>query len=255
MTGSPRPRLRVLVRYGRAAGEPDSRDLAVLAPEERRRARHFRQPHRGAAYAAAHATARRCLAERSGGTPEGMRFSRLTCPGCGRRDHGRPVVKSPNTSWELSLSRSGAHWLFAAADGEPIGVDIERIRPVELSVLGPAVLSGAEGEYLADLAPELRHAAFMRCWTRKEAVVKATGIGIEADLRRVEVQPWRDTAFVVHRAAGCATSQWTVRDLPIAADCRAALAVPARTEPHFDLALPDRTHFGARSESPVLTRT
>ncbi|MGW7283007.1 4'-phosphopantetheinyl transferase family protein [Streptomyces sp. NPDC054844] len=255
MTGSLRPRLRVLVRYGRAAGEPDSYDLAVLAPEERRRARRFRQPHRGAAYAAAHATARRCLAERSGGTPEGMRFGRLACPGCGGRDHGRPVVESPETSWELSLSRSGAHWLFAAADGEPVGVDIEQVRPLELSDLGPAVLSGAEGEYLAGLAPELRHAAFMRCWARKEAVVKATGIGIEADLCRVEVQPWRDTPVVVHRAAGCTTSRWTVRDLPIAPDCRAALAVPAGTEPFLDLALPDRIPSDARSEPPVLTRT
>ncbi|MGA5193273.1 4'-phosphopantetheinyl transferase family protein [Streptomyces exfoliatus] len=266
MTGVPRPGLRVLVRYGRAAGEPDPRDLAVLSPQERRQAGRFRQPHRGAAYAAAHATARRCLAERTGGTPEGLHFGRLACPGCGDPDHGRPVVEHPATTWESSLSRSGAHWLFVAADGAPVGVDIERIRPVDLGVLGRTVLSGAEAAYLAGLAPEPRQGAFMRCWTRKEAVVKATGIGIEADLRSVEVRPWQDTAVVAHQAVGCAVTHWTVRDLSVPPDCRAALAVPADREPHLDLAsrggtvllldpaLRDRAPLDAPPH-PALTRT
>ncbi|MGW1500965.1 4'-phosphopantetheinyl transferase family protein [Streptomyces mirabilis] len=230
MNDVPHERHRVLVRAGRSSGHPAPDALAVLTLEEQARAFRFRQPDRGAAYAVAHATARRCLAAQLRSSPELIRFGRLPCPGCERPGHGRPTIDWPRTSWESSLSRSGPHWLFAATDGARIGVDIERLRPVDLDRLGSAVLSETEREYLAGLEPALRQRAFMRCWTRKEAIVKASGIGIEADLRRVESQPSQPVAVVEHEVAGCPTSSWSVRDLPVGSECCASLALPAQTE-------------------------
>ncbi|MFI1936161.1 4'-phosphopantetheinyl transferase family protein [Streptomyces purpureus] len=213
-------------------------DLAVLTAEERARAGRFRQPDRGAAYAAAHAAARRCLAEQLRGSPELIRFGRRPCPGCGRPGHGRPVVEHPRTSWESSLSRSGPYWLFAATDGVRIGVDVERLRPLDtaglnVSRLGAAVLSVSERDHLAGLEPAARGRAFMRCWTRKEAVVKASGIGIEADLRELETRPWLPSAVVEHAVDGCPVTLWSVCDLPAGPHCAAALALPAHHEPWF----------------------
>ncbi|WP_409468010.1 4'-phosphopantetheinyl transferase family protein [Streptomyces sp. HC307] len=234
VTGFPRALLRVLVRSGRSVRCPDPRDLAVLSPEEKARARRFREPRRAAAYAAAHAAARRCLGERLGSPAGEIHFGRRPCPGCGKPDHGRPVVDWPRTSWESSLSRSGPHWLFAAADGVRIGVDIERVRPVSLNTLSSAVLSEAERDYLADIEPYLRQAAFIRCWTRKEAVVKASGIGIEAILSQIDVQPWEPRAVVEHRVAGCPTVTWAIRDLPAGPGYSASLALPAEAQPLLD---------------------
>lgn len=223
--------LRVLVRSGRSAHRPDPADLAVLSPEERAKAQRFGNAYRAAAYTASHAAVRRCLAECLDFPAIEIRFGRWPCPGCGRAGHGRPVIELPETTWESSLSRSGPYWLAAAADGVRIGVDIERYRPVDLKALGAVVLSEAERDYLGQLSPDLRQGAFMRCWTRKEAVVKASGIGIEADLRQIEVRPWELTALVEHQVADCAINTWAVRDLPGGADHSASLALPAETGP------------------------
>lgn len=222
---------RVLVRSGRSVGRPDPADLAILSPDERARAQRFRHAYRAGAYTASHAAVRRCLAENLSWPAEEIRFGRRPCPGCGRAGHGRPVIELPQTAWESSLSRSGPYWLVAAVDGVRVGVDIERFRPVDLKTLSAAVLSEAERGYLAQLAPELRQRAFIRCWTRKEAVVKASGIGIEADLRQMEVRPWEWTALVEHEVTGCAINTWAVHDLPGGADHSTSLALPAEIGP------------------------
>ncbi|WP_353962867.1 MULTISPECIES: 4'-phosphopantetheinyl transferase superfamily protein [unclassified Streptomyces] len=115
-----------------------------------------------------------------------------------------------------------------------IGIDIERVRHVDLSALASAGLPEAERNYLADIEPYLRQAAFMRCWTRKEAVVKASGIGIEAALSQIDVQPWEPRAVVEHRVVGCPTDVWAIRDLPAGPDCSASLALPAEAQPLLD---------------------
>ncbi|WP_234017625.1 MULTISPECIES: 4'-phosphopantetheinyl transferase superfamily protein [unclassified Streptomyces] len=103
--------------------------------------------------------------------------SALPCPGCGG-PHGRPAVAGPpGEELHFSLSHSGGPALLAFA-ARPVGVDIERVPGGRDGPDAAASLHTLEQAELAALPPVYRPAASARCWTRKEACLKATGAGI-----------------------------------------------------------------------------
>ncbi|WP_198045672.1 4'-phosphopantetheinyl transferase family protein [Kitasatospora mediocidica] len=216
---------RVIVRFGRSTAQLVSGDLDILSAEERERFSAFRNLVRAVHFAGAHAGVRRFLARELGCRPAEIRFDRHPCAGCGRVGHGRPYIRYPRTGWELSLSRSGPYWLCAAADGVRVGVDLEPARRTGFAPLAPAVLSASERGYLAALPEHRRAAGFVRCWTRKEAVLKAGGIGVEAALAGVDVAPGERRARVRLAVPGCEVDSWLVEDLRVGPDHVAALAV------------------------------
>jgi len=117
--------------------------------------------------------------------------------------------------------------MLALSYAVPVGVDIERRRAPEV----PAVLRrGLNAEERAHVAATRqgteRDDALMRCWVRKEAVVKAWGIGLGTDLAEVAVRPEQERA-VVERAGSDGPERWTVAEVAVGADCLAALARPA----------------------------
>ncbi len=90
---------------------------------------------------------------------------------------GKPCLPS-SFGLEFNLSHSQDAAIFAVAR-HAIGVDLEAIRPVQYA------LSVAEGFFTpAEIAalrlepPDQLSEAFLRCWTRKEAYVKASGHGL-----------------------------------------------------------------------------
>lgn len=83
--------------------------------------------------------------------------------------------------------------IAVAADG-CIGADIERIRQIESAdSLAERFFSPAEYAALRSLPGDIRNDAFLRCWVRKEAFVKAAGAGLSLPLDQftVEVAPGR----------------------------------------------------------------
>ncbi|MER6917435.1 4'-phosphopantetheinyl transferase superfamily protein [Streptomyces sp. NPDC000594] len=210
-------------RLGTAA--PTARELRTLSDEETARYRSFHDPVRAAWYARAHTGLRRALAPLLEVAPARVVFGRGPCPTCDDPRHGRPVITAPATELEISLSRSGPYWLCAVTESVPVGADIERLRPSYATGLPEAVLGAAELAHLRSVPPGARAVEFLRCWTRKEAVVKGSGVGITTDLRGVAVRPDLPLAVVRHRAAAGGPDTWAVRDLPAGTDHLAALAV------------------------------
>lgn len=106
-------------------------------------------------------------------------------------EHGRPELDVPGV--DVACSRAGDLGLVALAVGRRIGVDVERVAPWRDSVLDEGWLSPAERSALLALDPPARGTAVARCWTRKEAVVKAGGTGLTRDLAglRTGVAPGR----------------------------------------------------------------
>jgi 4'-phosphopantetheinyl transferase len=98
------------------------------------------------------------------------------CPTCGKQ-HGRPRL--PGDERYVSVSHSGQKVAVAVTTVAPVGVDVELIAPVNVAGLSRHVLAPAER---ADSLAE-----FYAHWTRKEAVVKATGDGLRAPLEEVVV--------------------------------------------------------------------
>ncbi|MFF3505750.1 4'-phosphopantetheinyl transferase family protein [Streptomyces sp. NPDC003247] len=198
---------------------------SVLSADERERLRRLRHPVAAARYAAAHTAVRAVLARYLGTEPGKVALGRAACPQCGDPRHGRPVVLHHELTF--SLSRSGPSWLLALSTGHPVGVDLERERPVDLDAMARSALSPAERAGLAR-ADDRRREWLFRCWTRKEAVVKASGAGVGAPLRRVETHPAAaGSVLVPHPVGGGGREWWRVRSLAVGPGRHAAVAVPA----------------------------
>ena len=107
----------------------------------------------------------------------------------GRR--GRPELAAPHTlDFNVSHTRDVA--LIAIAHGLPppsrIGVDIERVdRIVNADGLARKFLTGRERAAIAPLAVDTRRRGFLRLWTCKEAMSKATGDALLAPFREIDV--------------------------------------------------------------------
>jgi 4'-phosphopantetheinyl transferase len=84
----------------------------------------------------------------------------------------------------LSVSHSGDLIVVAAAEGAPLGVDVERYEGRRDSE-GLAQFILAEGE--RPQAGSVEPRVFLRAWTRKEAVTKATGDGLRVPFTQVVV--------------------------------------------------------------------
>ncbi|MFG1649772.1 4'-phosphopantetheinyl transferase family protein [Micromonospora sp. NPDC049275] len=85
----------------------------------------------------------------------------------------------------VSVSRTDGVVVVAARLGGPVGVDVERVRPLPALALARRWFPPAESSWLA-ARPEVGHAVdFLRLWTAKEAAGKALGLGLrDGGLRR-----------------------------------------------------------------------
>ncbi len=167
-----------------AARPDDPALLALLGAGERRRHATFGDPRGRAAYLTARAVTRLVLAGMLG-TPAPELGFEAVCRQCGG-PHGKPVLRSPPAPVEFSVSHSGRWCVVAFAARTEIGVDVERIAlrgdTLPLRALAPAERATATGPGVRD-----RTAAFIRYWTRKEALLKATGDGLSVDPATITV--------------------------------------------------------------------
>lgn len=112
-----------------------------------------------------------------------------------RRLKGRPELDSTQSGGKLdfSVARSKGSYLVGVSDGAAIGVDLEigARRAGKPLALAQRYFSAAETAALSALEGDELHRAFMHAWACKEAVVKASGLGIANQLCRftVDVNP------------------------------------------------------------------
>ena len=95
---------------------------------------------------------------------------------------------------DFSLTHSQGRSLVAVAGGQPIGVDLECVRPLpELDGLVNQCLSPSEKSWLGTLSLAAQLHYFYRCWTGKEACLKALGEGLTRRLDSVRLD-WATAA-------------------------------------------------------------
>jgi 4'-phosphopantetheinyl transferase len=200
-------------RPGDWPGGPSAADLACLSEQERARCRALGKPADQRRFAAAHAGVRRILAGYLETAGPAIRFGRVPCCRCGDTRHGRPRVDWPRTDITFSLSHAGDHWLVAVSRGRPVGVDVELASGADISLLARTCLSPAELAYLQAHDGAGREHIFYTCWLRKEAVLKACGIGLAVPPSSVEVAPERSPRARVAFACAAGPRDWLVDDL------------------------------------------
>jgi 4'-phosphopantetheinyl transferase len=107
--------------------------------------------------------------------------------------HGKPALSHPAESGlELNVSHSGDEALYAFGWRQPLGVDVECVRPIEYLALAKHSFSEQEQQTLEALPESELPAAFFACWSRKEAFIKALGEGLSFPLRDFDVDPLPD---------------------------------------------------------------
>ena len=90
---------------------------------------------------------------------------------------------------DFNLSHAEDVALISVTRDGPVGVDLEKIRPLtaDLWALADQHFTNSERTQLRALTPDRQLEAFFRGWTRKEALIKADGAGLAISLDQVEV--------------------------------------------------------------------
>jgi 4'-phosphopantetheinyl transferase len=184
----------------------DPQPLAsVLSADERARAARFVFPRHRDAYIVQHATQRALLARYTGTAPSQLVFE--------HGPHGKPRV----AGLEHNLSHAADAALLAVTHDLAVGVDIERMDAgLDIVALGETVFAPDEVAIGRD------RRGFLRVWCRKEACLKATGVGLIDDLTTVSVAG--DRVDVVGNTV-------YVQDLRVGANHAGALATSSPCAP------------------------
>jgi 4'-phosphopantetheinyl transferase len=190
-----------------------------LDADECRRASAFRRPIDRDRFVARRGQMRAHLGHELGIAPQMVRV--------GMDEHGKPfLLDDPDLAFNLSHSNGLA--LLATMRGGMIGCDIEWRNP-ELACprVAKRLFAPEEYEALTALSPEQWIAGFYNCWTRKEAYVKALGLGLSHPLDAF-------TVAVTPDEPACFTSDepgWTLASFEPAPGYQAALVTWAGPSP------------------------
>ena len=125
-------------------------------------------------------------------------------------------------SLHFNLSDSGEMAVYAFTVGQEIGVDIEEHRDFpDARQLAQRFFSPAEAEWLNEQPQAKTSLAFLRCWTCKEAVVKALGDGLMSPLQEFTVAHWQTPPRLLWPTA--LAHDWSIHLLNPPANYSAAL--------------------------------
>jgi 4'-phosphopantetheinyl transferase len=143
---------------------------------------------------------------------------------------GKPFLPG-NPGLTFNVAHSEGVGVIAFTGQGEIGVDVEAMhRAIEAMDIASAYFTPREAESIASVAMgDERDRAFLRLWTRKEAVLKATGYGLGLGLDGVDV-----TADLVELQGGAGNmgmSHWQVRDIAAKEGFAAAIATPPGERP------------------------
>lgn len=159
--------------------------------------------------------------------------------------NGKPLLEGLEGACEFNLSHSNGVALIAMHRGPPIGVDIETMSRATIDDgLARQCLSPAEYGQWCGLTDVKSLEGFYSAWTRKEAVLKALGIGLSVEPSSVNVGLEALPATVnVH---GTAVDVWSLSTGSVGE--RAAIAcLSSGTPASFDerpQAVPHTREFG-----------
>ena len=143
--------------------------------------------------------------------------------------HGKPALagESGGNAIRFNVSHSHGIALYAVTRGREVGVDIERIRfDLAVAEIAERFFSRREVAMLRALPAEVQRQAFFRCWTHKEAYIKALGEGLSLPLNQFDLllAPGEPGAVLDTRRDPSEASRWSLQELSPAPGYAAALA-------------------------------
>ncbi len=217
------------VHVWRAALDPEPvrvREFAgVLSRDERERAGRFLVERDRRRFIVCRGVLRTLLGGYLGVAPRSLRFR--------YGSHGKPALASGSGKHPLRFNLSHADEIafFGVTLRREIGIDLEPLRAgFATDEIAERFFSPAEIASLRTLSRTDRPRAFFRCWTRKEAYLKARGDGLSLPLDRFDVSllPAQPAALLCAPGDPQEASRWSLSDLPAGPGYVAAIAVQGR---------------------------
>ena len=151
----------------------------ILSTDEKKRANRFKFESDRIVYETARVVLRLLSSKYLKTNPEEIQFN--------YNEFGKPFFKD-DTSLRFNVSHSGERIALAFCHNHEIGVDIEKIKnDFDVMELAQNFFSKTEIASLQKQPREELSRAFFRCWTRKEAFIKAEGSGLSFPLNKFAV--------------------------------------------------------------------
>lgn len=165
-----------LESHAEVDGTEPGRELEVLDSEERARAARFVQARDRRRFARCRSALREILGGLVCERPEVLRFRAVA--------RGKPELDFPNLDGKeppvrFNVSHSAELAVIAVCRVRELGVDVEQVRDIgEAERIVESFFSANELAEFGRIGPEKKAMAFVRGWTRKEAILKGLGVGI-----------------------------------------------------------------------------
>jgi len=191
-----------------------------LSTDERKRAENFVHERDRNRFIMARGILRELLGYYLGMAPEQVCFS------YGLK--GKPYLaeSSAGSGLEFNLSHAADSAVYTFANRTQVGIDIEPLsKGLAWRQLAPIVFSAREQEKLAEFPEDEKTEAFLRGWTRKEALVKGCGLGLSLDLNDFDVPLGRLENPSPVRLSNKPSDLWWLYPIDPIADFVAALTV------------------------------
>lgn len=151
-----------------------SADWVLLSAEEGARAQRLHRPADRVRFVRTRAALRRLLGQRLQRPPQAVAFT--------ANRFGKPVLAG-GEPLHFNVAHSGTFAVIALSTRWVVGVDIEeRDAAVDVVALRPLTLSPMELQQ-----SDAQRVDFFDCWTAKEAVLKALGLGVAHHLQQLSV--------------------------------------------------------------------
>ena len=103
-------------------------------------------------------------------------------------ENNKPYLGQCSSKCSFNISKTKDLAVVAIGTSGKVGVDIERIEPdFDYSEIIVNYFSQKEQESIKSSLENIANTQFFYLWTRKEALVKALGVGLDCDLKEMEV--------------------------------------------------------------------
>jgi 4'-phosphopantetheinyl transferase len=193
----------------------------ILSIEERNRADRYLFPRDAFRFRRCRATLRLGLAGYLKTTPQKILLA--------TNRHGKPFIAEGSTL-HFNVSHSGGLGAIAFTTIGEVGIDVEaNQRDVDALEIAKANFTRNEARMVAAADSRQEQARiFLRLWTRKEAVLKAAGCGLQGGLEGFDVSHWPLNQIRLSCSTGDSTeSNWRIQDLELMDGFAGAVAAPA----------------------------
>jgi 4'-phosphopantetheinyl transferase len=199
--------------------------MSLLSEDEIQRAQRFHFAKDRNQFIASRGLLRRVLGWYVGTDPRKIRFD--------YSKNGKPELDLgfSTSALRFNVTHSCDVILLAFARGRGVGIDVEKIRyDVSIDEIAERFFSISERLSLRALPPAQRYEAFFRCWTCKEAFVKALGDGLSTPLDGFDVSlaPGEPSRLLQTKPDSTEAERWIMKSLTVEGGYSAALVVEKR---------------------------